>query len=281
MPTRNKFNPQTISEPKKHQFVVDAFRGVDYRPIEMQVANYNAVEIENFIFRDNANQKRMGYEQLLNIPIQSYVDLEDNQSKTNTSNNVNGLWTFIDENGNKRFIAHIGSLLYEISGIDGAFYKMTYKLIKDTNNKTMTLLDRPSGTYSAFSDKGKLFILSGNYYYALYSGEKASSDFGIQCSDLVFIKVADSSISYIPTTTIGITYKDSPVKSNTSLDKVNLLSKFRKNKLVSGTFMDDGETTRTTEFYDYELDSEVWYENETDLNNLEVDITEYLLNEGE
>lgn len=282
MPTVNTFRPQKIKEPKKLQFTIGAFRGVDYRPIQLQVKDYNATDIKNFIYRDNANQKRMGYEHLITMPREDYLDM-NGVSHFNNSNRVNGLWEFVDSKGIYHLIAHIGNLLYEIKNIDGAFYNIQYSMIKDDiSGKTLEMLDEISGTYSAFASKGVLYILSGVKYYALFNGTKDVSDVGIQYGDLVFIEVANSSIAYIPTTTIGITYKDSPVSMNTSLDKVNLLSNYRKNKLVSGTFVEDGESTRTTAFYDYELDSNIDSEglsiDDQNIADIEVSITEYKLN---
>ena len=282
MPIESTFRPQTIKEPKKLQFTIGAFRGVDYRPIQLQVKDYNATDIKNFIYRDNANQKRMGYEQLLYFKFQdNYVDINGN-ARTNSSNKVNGLWEFVDSDHNKHLIAHIGKLLYEIKNIDGAFYNIEYSMIKDDNtNRTLELLDEISGTYSAFASKGILYILSGVKYYALYKGTKGASDVGVKYGDLAFIEVANSSIAYIPTTTIGITYKDSPVALNTSLDKVNLLSNYRKNKLVSGTFIEDGENIRTSVFYDYELDTNIVGISVVDnVADIEVAITEYKIKSG-
>ena len=279
MPTVNTFRPQTIKEPKKLQFTIGAFRGVDYRPIQLQVKDYNATDIKNFIYRDNANQKRMGYEQLFSFPIDTYKLLGDNRVTNNTSNRINGLWEFVDSKGIYHLIAHIGVLLYEIKNIDGAFYNIEATMIKDSGGYTLELLDEISGTFSAFASKGVLYILSGNKYYALFNGTKGASDVGIQYGDLAFIEVANSSIAYIPTTTIGITYKDSPVTMNASLDKINLLSNFRKNKLVSGTFVEDGENTRTTAFYDYELDTNIVGMSIVDnVADIEVSITDYELN---
>lgn len=276
MPIVNTFRPQTIKEPKKLQFTIGAFRGVDYRPIQLQVKDYNATDIKNFIYRDNANQKRMGYEQLLSVPIDTYKLVGDNRTLNNTSNRINGLWEFVDSEGIKHLIAHIGKLLYEIKNIYGAFYNIEVTMVKDSSGYTLELLDEISGTYSAFASKGVLYILSGVKYYALFNGTKGANDVGIQYGDLVFIEVANSSIAYIPTTTIGITYKDSPVSMNTSLDKVNLLSNYRKNKLVSGTFVEDGENTKTTAFYDYELDSNIV----GNVEDIEVAITEYKIKSG-
>ena len=288
MPSNSTFRPQTISEPKKHQFTIGAFRGVDYRPIQLQVKDYNATDIKNFIYRDNANQKRMGYEQLCNIPISlfssnlySLTCINENNSvvTTNTSSNINGLYEFLDEDNEYHLIAHIGSFLYEIKNISGAFYSISYELICEVVSpyarKAIKLNDTIS---SAFYNNGKLYILDGNKYICIYKGDLESSDIGIKKSDsgLCVILVENSHLAYVPTTTIGITYKDSPVTMNASLDKINLLSNFRKNKLVSGTFIEDGENARTTANFDYELDTNI-SGNQSELNDIEVSITNYVL----
>ena len=287
MSSTNVFKPQTIESPKKHQFKIDAFRGVDFRPIQLQVADHNAIDIKNIIYRDNANQKRNGYEHLLTIPIETYYQYGDTSTlKTNINNNVYGIWEFTDTLHNKHVIAHIGRLLYEIKNINKTYDKITYKMIceVDTNQKKITfeMYDAPSGTFSAFSLNGVLFILGGSKYYALYNGEKELSDKAIETSDgLVLCEVQDSHFAYIPTTTIGITTIDSVANNQTMLDKVNILSQYRKNKLVSGVIKDDDNPKKTL-YNDYELDDYIKTKNEDyfALNNISVSITEYVLQDG-
>ena len=57
------------------------------------------------------------------------------------------------------------------------------------------------------------------------------------------------------------------------LDDVNMMSQWRRNKLVSGTYVDDGVSLRTTRFTDYQLDTSIKPKKPTDINNIEITIS--------
>ena len=86
-------------------------------------------------------------------------------------------------------------------------------------------------------------------------------------------EVEDDEDTYIPVTTIGITEADSAVNEQQILDDVNMMSQWRRNKLVSGTYVDDGVSLRTTRFTDYQLDTSIKPKKETDINNIEITIS--------
>jgi hypothetical protein len=52
------------------------------------------------------------------------------------------------------------------------------------------------------------------------------------------------------------------------------MTQYRKNKLISGTYLDDGVALRTTRFWDYELDTSCIPKNQTDINNITINIKE-------
>ena len=54
-------------------------------------------------------------------------------------------------------------------------------------------------------------------------------------SVIQFFPVENSLLTPIPTTSISITYKNSIVSGRAQLDKANLLTMWRKNKMLSGT----------------------------------------------
>ena len=123
----------------------------------------------------------------------------------------------------------------------------------------LELNDSPS---QAFYGSKRLYILGGNKYFVLRVN---NYDFELRA-------VEDDSETYIPTTTIGITYKDSAVDMAAPLDDVNMMTQWRKNKLVSGTYVDDGVSLRTTRFWDYELDSSVHPKNKKDVNDIQITV---------
>ena len=52
------------------------------------------------------------------------------------------------------------------------------------------------------------------------------------------------------------------------------MTQWRKNKLVSGTYIDNGTDIRTTRFWQWDLDTSIKSKSKTDLNDLEVVISE-------
>ena len=82
-------------------------------------------------------------------------------------------------------------------------------------------------------------------------------------NDLIITPVEDSDLVPIPTTTILISYQDATNNGRASLDKVNLLTKWRKNMLLSG--IGKLKETNTTKYYDYTLDAPLISKNEDEL----------------
>ena len=119
--------------------------------------------------------------------------------------------------------------------------------------------------YKSFAQVGygRLFIFGGNKLFVLkvYNGQYTLKE------------VEDDEDTYIPVTTIGITEADSAVNEQQILDDVNMMSQWRRNKLVSGTYVDDGVSLRTTRFTDYQLDTSIKPKKETDINNIEITIS--------
>jgi hypothetical protein len=270
VPRRSTFKHHSVNEPKKQALNISKYKGVDYSTTKLNVSDDHAIEIKNIIYKDNVNQKRDGWEQILKIePIKYYVLVNGIYEERTNTTNVNGIWTFIGENNVKHTVAHIGKLLFEIKGLGEGKSFLYIKanpitknitVDKKTYNVAQELNDEPT---QAFCGAKRLYILGGNKYFVLRS-----------FNGLDYMAVEDDVDTYIPTTTIGITYKDSSVNLAAPLDDVNLMTQYRKNKLISGTYLDDGVALRTTRFWDYELDTSVTPKNQTDINNITINIKE-------
>lgn len=250
-------------------YTVESFRGVDYSEAQLAVDKEHAVDLSNLIFKDKVNQKRIGWEQVLKIePYTYYVKDENGYTlKTNTTN-INGIWKFIGENNKTFIIAHIGKLLYRIQQIGQAYtfldIKTTPIVVNETVNLTTynvatELLDVKS---TAFVQNKRLYVLGGNKLFVI----KTTS------GSITINEVEDDIDTYIPKTTTGITYKDSPSPSSTPLDDVNLMTQMRINGLISGTWFDDQISVRSTRFWDWELDSSVKCKKPTDLSKIKITI---------
>lgn len=265
MPRKTSYRHYNVSEPDKKTFSINKFRGVNYTPNQLNVDDDHAVEISNIVYKDKINQKRNGWEQITKVTNVTYYTKEDGVLVEHlNSTNINGLWIF-EVDGIEYIIAHIGKLLFRIKGIgrDKSFLNAkVIPMVRFENNKYIVDLELNDSKSYAFYGSGNLYILDGNKYTVLKIKE----------GEATLSLVEDDEETYIPTTTIGITYKDSAVNMAAPLDDVNLLTQYRKNKLVSGTYIDDGTTVKSTRFWDYELDTCVHCKNPTDINNIKINI---------
>ncbi len=272
MPRINKYQHYSVSPKKKQAFSVDLFLGVDYNPAQLSVAKNHAIEIENIIYKNDFNQKRNGWEQIAQIkPVIYYVQNEDKTlTKKSNTTKLNGLWVFVGDDNKECIIAHVGKLLFKVSGIGKSFNFLEAKFepifqLKEIDSELFDVAEElEDAKSSAFVGNKCLYVLGGNYLFKITSNNNVIS----------IVKVEDDKDTYIPTTTIGITYADSPVSRTTALDDVNLMTQNRKNKLVSGTYIDDGVSLRTTRFWDWQLDTNIKGKKATDINNIEITINE-------
>lgn len=211
----------------KKTFNVASFLGADFQRSQLNVADYHAVDMKNIIWRDKVLQKRQGYIQLGSMP----------------EGNVNGIYQFVAGDGNEHIIFHIGIHLYELTGVEKNSTYIDFNYTKlttyDTENTDGTKIANHSS--QGFVHKNKLYILDGNRFSVLYYGSNG----------WVIEDVEES--AYIPTTTINIPYTDGSTAGSAPLDDVNLLTMWRKNTMISGTYT--GENKRTTDFWEYPLDT--------------------------
>ena len=220
-------------------FTTGSFAGVDYQEAETNLANNNARDILNIIFKDGINQTRDAWEQIAKV-----------------EGRVNSYIKFEADDGYEHHIFHIGKFLYEgfkigkeYSFLDAYFTKISNYELEDYRS-----LMRASGK--------RLYILGGHKYLML----KINPSYEL-------VEVEDSEYTYIPTTTIGVTYKDAPTNLVSAYDDVNLMTQWRKNKLVSGTYIDNGVDVRTTRFWEWDFDTSIKPKTLSDLNNMEIVIS--------
>jgi hypothetical protein len=276
MPIKNYYNfPSSHTE--KRVFKIEKLRGVDYNPYHLDISGQNAVDIFNLIFRDGINQKRYGFEELVVAePFIYHVKQNDGTYIEKTSpSQINGVWSFVAEDNREHTVLHIGNLLWEINDFNDntTFLEITITPIVNSVlelGKTYIVGTELSNQRTqAFVGSKRLYILGGNDIFVLRFLEG-------NVRELVSMSEYDE--VYIPTTTIGITYKDSAVAQRSPLDDINMMTQWRKNKLISGTYYDDGVSVRTTRFFDYELDASIKAKNENDLNDLEIIVEKLEIN---
>lgn len=268
----NRLNNRVTLLTKK-EMTVSQFRGLDRSTSRFSVASYRAIDELNYVYKDGVLQKREGYEEILNVKKEAFYEYpfsgDENKdiiasapARVNGSTRINGIWFFRDAFGVQHCVAHVGNLLYEFGYRKGenifTAQAIIKKIIKD--KKYAYFFDDYRS--SAFIGNNCLWFLGGNRYMRI-SG----------ASDTSLKVVPVDSIAYVPTTTVSITYLDSPVSKRESLDSVNMLTPMRKNLLLSGTIARGSESVRTTKYYEYTLDTDIKPEKTGDITGISVEVT--------
>ena len=250
-------------------FTVDSFRGVDYNAAQLQIEKIHAIDSQNMVYRDKVNQKRYGFEQIFKVtPHTYYVQNGDDYVQVSNPVNVNGVWKYVGEDNKTHIILHIGNILYSATRMGKAYSFLELKLTPIEKKVTVNLstynlpVEIGNVKSQGFVQNKRLYLLTGKKFYVVK----------IRNNKLTIREVEDDDDTYIPKTTTGITYADSPVPNSTPLDDVNLMHSFRKNGLVSGTFIDTGTNIRTTRFFDWQLDTSIEPREDTDINKIKITI---------
>ena len=237
--------PTNATIQTRYPYEVQYFFGVDYTSKRLEVEDYRALDSSNFIRRKNCLQKRYGIKQVFDF------------EKTAKVHNV---WSFDDQEGNIHYVANVGGSLYEIDRTN-----LKFTIIDEVNARNV-VLDRE---VSAFPTNNRLYILGGIKYLLVY--------YDSELGKLVIENIVGSEYSYIPTTTIGITPSSSSVGGNRqTLDSANLLTYWRKNKLISGTTVSaDTQEIVIDSILEYVLDAEISYKDIAELEEMTLDIDFY------
>ena len=271
----SSFRHYDLDQATRYQLEVKKFGGVDYSTQKFLVSDGHAIDLKNYIYKDGIVQKRNGVEEILLVSNLEYIPASfetPTSKKVNeihnnfTEKQINGLWSFDAEDGKKHVVAHIGKLMYEITNITNKYIEAipltTGTAVVDGETHFLAY-EFENYKSSAFVGGKKLWFLGGNKYMCLRFMSGTTS----------FSAVENSDLTPIPTTSISITYTNSIVSQRTTLDAVNLLTKWRKNKLISGTSKSEDEKTKTT-FYEYTLDAPLICESKKDMANISIQIEE-------
>lgn len=252
MSRKNTFNSNSLVNHTRKTLSIQSFVGSDLTNPQTLVNERRAIYSLNYMSRDGYVQKRPAYEQIARPKAVYFHELGfDGSIGDETVENpttVNGMWNFIAEDGERHVVAHIGYCLFEIKDLGG---NASFELISGykTSDKTVSYKFKDSKSFASIGQR-KLWLLGGTKYVVI----RFRKDYGASVE-----AVANSSLAFVPTTTIGITYKDAVAGSRTGLDYPNLMSKFRKNMLLSGT---GKASTATTKWYEYTLDGPIAFEDE-------------------
>ena len=259
MPRRSTFRHYNLNQAKRQSLNITAFGGVDFSNQKLQVSSNRAIDLINFIYKDGVIQKRQGYTQKAVVPTISYIAYPYIGEPTTTiltnENNkrFNGVWHFLADDGLYHTIAHIGKLLFEIKNLNGKVVQ--FELLSTTGQSAGSDAQMHITTYEhldqksmAFVGNNKLWFLGGNKYMII--------GFRKGDSQLIYEPVEESDLTFVPTTTTSITYKNAIVKGRFAFDYANNLTMWRKNTCLSGVGKDE-EDPRRTKYFEYTLDAPI------------------------
>ena len=243
-----------MSETRK-TYTITFTKGLDKASSPFEADPARALDELNYVYRDGKVQKRHGYSELLNIKETYYSKVAFDGKPTGTfavnSHEWNGIWRFKGEDGLFHLIAHVGKLLYEISETNGKWSATPITANSSTTihdgNLYVSCYEFESYKSVAVIGDNSLYFFGGNQFMHLrYKTGSVRT----------FLPVANGEDTYVPTTTISITYENAITSGRQSYDQVNLLHDFRKNTLLSGVGY-PSDTNIVTEHFEYTLDAPI------------------------
>lgn len=259
MPRKNKYQHYDLNQAKRQTLNIAQFGGVDFSSQKFNVATNHAIDMQNFIYKDGIVQKRSGYEQIALIEPKEFVERDfstgeavENAEIITNPVDFNGIWNFKAEDGEQHIVAHIGYLLYEIKNINSN--KITVEPLSQDSASALNrdlLYKYENYKSSAFVGANRLWFLGGNKYMCIrFKKDGTKSIYPVSNK----YSGDETEISFVPTTTIGITYTNARVNGRQGYDYPNKLNMFRRNRLLSGVGKDETAETQT-KYFEYELDS--------------------------
>jgi len=259
------FRHYNLKPLKRYTLNVQAFGGIDFSSKQFDVSSHRAIDAKNYYLKNNFIQKRNGYEQLLQLdPTNNYLVKDFVTGETVSTElhhntvHFNGMWKFIAEDGQEHVIAHIGKLLYEFKLEDKSFTPLTTEgmsFLGADGHYHYRYYEYEDYRSFAFVGKNRLWFLGGNHYMVIRFKDN---------SILSVEPVDKSEDSFIPTTTISISYTDAITTNRQSLDYPNMLNMWRQNLLLSGLGKIKDEKVSLTKYFEYELDGSLYTPNSED-----------------
>ncbi len=189
---------RSLSLKERKMYTFGDFRGVDFSTSPYLVAKNRAISAQNLIYENGTVRKRTGWKCLCKLPAR-----------------INGLFSFEIEDS-KFVLVYAGTRFYLLTW---DYTKNRYKS-EDITGDISNLVDRRIQLYV---NKNKAYIVGCGDY--LVFGKWANGNYGLR-------RVYDNEDTYIPTTTTNIDPDEVNDEHRASVDDVNMLSPYRKNKLL-------------------------------------------------
>lgn len=221
-----------IRTKERETLVLSDFKGVDFSSSPFRVRKTRATQMRNLISENGINHKRHGWAEIKNF---KPYDSQESYS-------VNGI--FIYRNGKENVtLCHVGRRIYRIDRVSDSGELTDYECISGE----IALLDERS---QAFYSGGRLYIV-GAGDYLVYGTWNDGESYELR-------RVYDDEDTYVPTTTISIDNDDNTSDTaRSSLEQVNMLTPYRKNKLLGASLKgkDEEGNEITLEGRSWTLDS--------------------------
>lgn len=188
------------------------FLGVDYASSVFNVDSKRATDMRNFININGINRKRNGWNEFANF-----------------NDKINGYWEFKDKDNQIHKIIQSGINFYRL--IDTEYVLIPFNGV----SLDRLINDRSFGVVAG----ERLYLLCGDYLV-----------YGNWGNDWEIRRVEDNEDTFIPTTTIGIVNINSAITdTRIGYDKINALSRKRKNKLIGEKKSVALDITKTADVY--------------------------------
>jgi hypothetical protein len=258
------FKRITANARELQKSTIGNFSGVDLSSPTLQANNSRSVELLNFVKRQKFNQKRFGIHQVMSRLV------------TNDYSKINGIWSYIDSNNSERLIAHVNDNFVTLTGLgsDSSYYNVDESTFDFQFPISMPLEEGeiPFG----FAADGYLYVLGGGKYLRF-----KYVDF---FNPVVVEDLTDNlNSTYIPLTRNSVVPTGSPVEGlSQAYDDVNMLTQWKKNALITGTFNADltKNPFHSNGYVEFKLDSKISYKNFSDLNNIKLNLSYLQTNSG-
>lgn len=245
---------------------VSSFGGIDLASDRFKVSSDRAIAALNYIYKDGDVVKRKGYRQFASFFPDRYfalsfdrnvldvLSLDDIKAEEKDSEgnafvnpvNVNGIWDFVAYDGKRHVVAHVGHLLYEVFPEEGRYEVFGNFVNTASEGQVLTTWQFLDQRCMAFVGDHRLWFLGGTRFVVI--------SFDSQGGHLD--KVEDGLDTYVPTTSISVAYDNAKGSARASLDAVNLMTRWRKNLLVSGLGKVD-DAVGDSRYYEYQLDGPI------------------------
>lgn len=237
------------------------FSGVDLSSPTLQANTARSVELLNFVKKQKFNQKRFGFHQVI-----SKNNDNDGYSK------IHGVWTFIDSTNTERVIVHIDDhfVLLNNLGSDKSYFD-----INQDDFATWIIDVWSVGALPIYMEVGpeenSFGFASDGYLYVLGGGKYIRFKYDAASEDIVAEDLTDNFYStFIPLTRNSIVPTGSSVEGlSQAYDDVNMLTQWKKNAMITGTFGNNltSNPFHSSGYTEFQLDSNVNPKTFSDLND--------------